>query len=60
MGEFKNARKSRHQPLPYDQMTERQKAYADMMYAKQFGGPRYRDARKHYERIVRKEQRLKK
>lgn len=54
-GQFKNARLSRKKAKGYEDMTPLQKAHADMMHAKPRGGFAYKQARKHYERLLRKE-----
>lgn len=36
-------------------MTELEKAKAEMLYARHIGGFRYKQAKKHYQRLLRKE-----
>jgi len=56
-GTFINARISTCEALKYEEMTPLQKAKADMDYMRHFGGFGYKQAKKHYERLLRKEQR---
>ena len=41
-------------PKRYEDMTDLEKAKADMDYARRFGGFRYKQARRHYQRLARK------
>lgn len=56
-GQSNNARVSRKKAKCYEEMTPLQKAHADMMSAKNVGGFAYKQARKHYERLLREERR---
>lgn len=56
-GQFINARMSNHDALRYEDMTPLQKAKADMDYYRHIGGFGYKQAKKRYEKLLRKEQR---
>jgi DNA (cytosine-5)-methyltransferase 1 len=55
-GTFINARISTCEALKYEEMTPLQKAKADMDYMRHFGGFGYKQAKRHYEKLLRKEQ----
>lgn len=55
MGEFINARMARGPILTYAQMTPLQKAKADMDFMRHKGGFAYKQAKRHYEELLRKE-----
>jgi len=54
LGQFINARISDAEAKRYEDMTELERAKADMDYAKHRGGFAYRQAKRHYERTLRR------
>ena len=57
MGTFINAKTSENAPKRYHDMTPLEKAKADMDYAKKKGGIAYKQAKAHYEKLKKKEER---
>ena len=53
-GSFLNARLTETEAKRYEDMDELERAKADMDYARHKGGFAYKQAKRHYERILRK------